>query len=263
MTTFSKPKSQLDRAREEASFHLACAGIDSSRVPIDGVDADGYWRWADVGEDLAGREVDRSGTAARVREAWPELAHVDQILKAAAEVRALTGEPGYEFQVLSPEQVDAIRSLQSFIGAANAEKGFHDEGKQLLHLEKARANAWAGREPEKPTLIPSAIRAYWTARLSLITTEVAEAIEELRNGHAVDETWYTGAAGDQSAPDVHLLETDPRGLPRKPEGVPSEVADVVVRSFDFADEAKFDLAEILDRKLAYNASRPKMHGRKF
>jgi hypothetical protein len=161
----------------------------------------------------------------------------------------------YEFQVLSPGQVDAIRSLQSFIGAMNAEKGFHDEGDNLRSMD----NVFDDEGFTAPYL-----RNYYTARLALVTTEVAEAVEELRNGRAVDETYYLYEDGGEAvAHGNRPASVDPMDRPRKPEGVPSEVADVVVRSFDFADEAQFDLAEILDRKLAYNASRPKMHGRKF
>jgi hypothetical protein len=49
---------------------------------------------------------------------------------------------------------------------------------------------------------------------------------------------------------------------RKPEGVPYEVADVVIRAFDFAARADFDLAAAIDEKLSFNATRGKMHGGK-
>lgn len=178
----------------------------------------------------------------------------------------MTATTEYEFQVLSPGQVDAIRSLQSFIGAMNAEKGFHSEGDSLRHFADVQAKARVGEYIDDTPISEAALRNYHTARLALVTTEVAEAIEELRNGRAVDETYYSGGTHfimNEGEPYPETNPFDSAGRLRKPEGVPSEVADVVVRSFDFADEAQFDLAEILDRKLAYNASRPKMHGRKF
>lgn len=174
----------------------------------------------------------------------------------------------YEFKVLSPDEVDALRTLQAKIGTANRLKGFHEEGTQIGAL-----TAMLGPNGERDSrrfrpfvllavrLFPAFKRNYWTARLALITTEVAEAIEELRKGRRVDETWYSGGA----VPGHGLAETDDidyQDRPRKPEGVPSEIADVTIRSFDFAEEAKFDLAEIIDRKLHYNATRPFMHGKK-
>ncbi|MDF2506340.1 MAG: hypothetical protein K0Q52_199 [Microbacterium sp.] len=183
-----------------------------------------------------------------------------------------TIDTDYEFQVLNSLQVDAIRSLQKLIGAGNAEKGFHNEGREILGLPQFLS----GAHPEPGffhrliakivKLVPALERNYWTARLSLITTEVAEAIEELRNGRGVTETWFSaktaiGTIAWNAGEEPNLIL--PEGVIGKPEGVPSEVVDVVVRSFDFAEEAQFDLAEILDRKLAYNASRGKMHGRKF
>lgn len=152
-------------------------------------------------------------------------------------------------------RLNTLRALQADIGQANAEKGFREEGDWIRGLA-------GSYEPDEALL-----RNYYTARLALITTEVAEAIEELRNGRAVDETWY--ANPPLSAEKIRSVADDLRAgratppKPLKPEGVPSELADVVIRSFDFAHEAGFDLAQIIEEKLAYNATRPAMHGRKF
>lgn len=175
----------------------------------------------------------------------------------------------YEFKVLTPEEATALRSLQAKIGTANRLKGFHEEGTRLRALPQLLSGAHGAVGGILPSIVdkvtrlfPGLERNYWAARLALITTEVAEAIEELRKGRRVDETWYSGGA---LIPGLGLLETDAidyHDQPRKPEGVPSEVADATIRSFDLADEAKFDLAEIIDRKLHYNATRPFMHGKK-
>lgn len=152
--------------------------------------------------------------------------------------------------------IDHLRALQTLIGKANAEKGFHEEG-DLLREYAAHDSSDADF---------ANLRNYYTARLALITTEVAEAIEELRNGRAVDEVWYWAkgphgtygwVAGDQVPSDL------PEGTLGKPEGVPSEIADVVIRSFDFAEGAGIDLASAIAEKLAFNASRERLHGRKF
>lgn len=145
------------------------------------------------------------------------------------------------------DSTEVLRALQKRIGEGNAAKGFHERGARLRREELAD---------------------YYTARLALITTEVAEAIEELRNGRAVDETYYLegerysreedelswySATGDRP---VYITQN-------KPEGVPSELADIVIRTFDFAHEAGIDLAAMIEEKLTYNSTRPAMHGRKF
>jgi NTP pyrophosphatase (non-canonical NTP hydrolase) len=50
--------------------------------------------------------------------------------------------------------------------------------------------------------------------------------------------------------------------PPKPEGVPSELADVVIRALDAADAWGIDLGAVIEEKLAYNATRGHRHGGK-
>lgn len=133
-----------------------------------------------------------------------------------------------------------LRDLQKRIGEANAAKGFHEEGDYYREAARERRGLHAG----------ASLRNYTVARLALITTEVAEAIEEVRAGHAVDETYYPSETKGLSVPEL-----------RKPEGVPSEVADVVIRAFDFAHEFGIDLAAMIEEKLAYNATRAHKHGK--
>ena len=78
----------------------------------------------------------------------------------------------------------------------------------------------------------------------LVTTEVSEAFEEIRNGKQPNETYYK--------PDK----------PGKPEGVPSELADVVIRIMDMCGYYGIDLEEIITIKHEYNKSRPYKHGGK-
>ena len=135
-----------------------------------------------------------------------------------------------------------LRSLQGRIGEANAAKGFH-----------------AAPDPSFGARHQQALRDYATARLALITTEVAEAIEEIRNGRAVDETYYPTERRYEGSTLVNPLSNPPY----KPEGVPSELADIVIRALDFAHEFGIDLAAMIDEKLAYNATRGHKHGKKF
>lgn len=149
---------------------------------------------------------------------------------------------------------NVIRELQAEIGAANKANGFHERGEKLREEVE-----WKTREGYDAEDAVGALRDYQTSRLSLITTEVAEAIEELRNGDGVNETYYTEPGGTYGSSYGFRRV----GSLRKPEGVPSELADIVIRTFDFADEFEIDLAEMIEEKLAYNATRGHKHGKKF
>lgn len=128
--------------------------------------------------------------------------------------------------------------LQAKIGRGNAARGFHEEGDKYRH----KAHVHDRYAPE--------LRNYYMVKVGLIITEAAEALEELRSGRLADETYYPSETKGLSIPEL-----------RKPEGVPSEIADIVIRCFDFADEAGFSLIDAILEKLAYNDTRAHMHGR--
>lgn len=136
---------------------------------------------------------------------------------------------------------DELRKLQDQIGAANEAKGFHARGDKLR----------AGDDPD-------ALREHYMMSIGLIVTEAAEGMEELRNGRRVNETYYP--TWDDTFDGRNRVPFEKGKF--KPEGVPSELADIVIRAFDFASGAGIDLAAMIEEKLAYNASRPFMHGGK-
>ena len=80
--------------------------------------------------------------------------------------------------------------------------------------------------------------------IALMHSELSEALEEYRNGHDTTEVYYN--------PDK----------PKKPEGIPIELADCVIRIFDFCGKYGIDLEEALNEKIIYNKSRPHRHGGK-
>lgn len=75
----------------------------------------------------------------------------------------------------------------------------------------------------------------------LLVTEVAEAAECYRNGE---------------------METTIRESDGKPEGFPSEMADILIRLLDTCARHEIDLLHETEQKLAYNATRGHRHGGK-
>lgn len=175
-----------------------------------------------------------------------------------------TADPDSTMQARSEYSEEGIkrslRRLQSRIGKANALKGFHDHGSQVRETVE--------RDYHEGTI--QALRDHRTSRVALIITEASELIDEIRDGRQIGEVYYSGGAtcssGDKCVQGCKKDEWEPVdvvGNPRKPEGPLSELADVVIRSLDLADEEGLDLAGMIFLKLAYNATRPHKHGKKF
>lgn len=86
--------------------------------------------------------------------------------------------------------------------------------------------------------------------ICLMHSELSEALEEFRNGHNPDEVYFQKNA--------HGAEY----VGAKPEGVPIELADCVIRIMDFCGRYGIDLDYCVQTKMAYNATRSKRHGGK-
>lgn len=102
-------------------------------------------------------------------------------------------------------------------------------------------------------------------RIALCHSELSEALEEYRNPMSDDMgTYYRRADGvyvDASTHEYVAMGERCLGL-NKPEGVPSELADVVIRIADMCGFYGIDLHKAIEEKLAYNATRPYRHGHK-
>lgn len=82
--------------------------------------------------------------------------------------------------------------------------------------------------------------------VALWHSECSEALEEYRNGRQEDEIYYS---------------TDAQGN-MKPEGIPVEAVDVLIRVLHWVARAGVDIDGVLAMKAAYNVSRPTRHGGK-
>jgi NTP pyrophosphatase (non-canonical NTP hydrolase) len=78
------------------------------------------------------------------------------------------------------------------------------------------------------------------AHLAMVTSETSEAVECVRNR--------------DYAPRTSEIK------PGKPEGLPSELADIVIRVAQLAHGMGIDLGAAVETKMAYNVTRPRKHG---
>lgn len=89
---------------------------------------------------------------------------------------------------------------------------------------------------ERAALIPQ--------RVALIHSEASELLEHARNGEKPHDLWFHGPSN-------------------KPDGIPAELADIIIRCGDFAHEHGIDLETAVRLKMTYNTTRPYKHGKKL
>ncbi|GIP25527.1 hypothetical protein J23TS9_06570 [Paenibacillus sp. J23TS9] len=92
--------------------------------------------------------------------------------------------------------------------------------------------------------------------IALIHSEASEALEDYRNGEHPRTMWYESKSRPGECSDMQSEEF------RKPCGIPSELADIVIRVFDACGRYSIDLEQAIREKMAYNATWPQRHGGK-
>lgn len=98
--------------------------------------------------------------------------------------------------------------------------------------------------------------------IALCHAELSEALEEHRNSHQPNEV-YTKCKME----DIKLLGGLGCGVCKycpanKPEGIPIELADTIIRILDYCGKEGIDIAEAIRIKHEYNLNRPYRHGGK-
>ena len=105
--------------------------------------------------------------------------------------------------------------------------GFNEVAKEIH--KNAVAHGWWDETRTFPEIV------------ALIHSELSEALEEYRSNHGVTEVYQEAG---------------------KPEGVPIELADAIIRILDYCGYAGIDIVAALERKHEYNKTRPYRHGGK-
>jgi len=118
--------------------------------------------------------------------------------------------------------------------------------------------------------------------IALIHSELSEVLEEYRNHHGATEIYYSTTETrdidvesiEECIPvdtiyksrikDLTLFDGYTNDIIKisKPEGIPIELADVVIRIFDLCGYYNIDLEHAIEEKMTYNKTRPHKHGGK-
>lgn len=96
--------------------------------------------------------------------------------------------------------------------------------------------------------------------IALCHAELSEALEEYRNGYMPNEIYYD--CNCDRAENNGMPITPCKNCSTKPEGIPIELADCIIRILDYCGSQGIDIDDAIRIKHAYNKTRPYRHGGK-
>ena len=139
---------------------------------------------------------------------------------------------------MTGKRSDQLNALRDACHGNAKEKGFHD-----------------------PEVRPSVGES-----IALMHSELSEALGDHRKGHAPNEVWYQTPRGWRAdamcGPDDLNASLPGSTQLYKPCGIPSEIADVIVRCLDFCGLHNIDIDRAVREKMAFNQTRGFRHGNK-
>lgn len=103
--------------------------------------------------------------------------------------------------------------------------------------------------------------------IALCHTELSEAFEEYRNGHEPTELYYFCKYHDTRLGCPDKFDGCQYGKnngcnEHKPEGIPIELADCIIRILDYCEHEGIDIEQAIKIKHEYNKNRSYRHGNK-
>jgi hypothetical protein len=140
---------------------------------------------------------------------------------------------------------------------------FNDLAKEI-HAN-AVEHGWWGKPVDKstlnePTLMVIPERNFGEV-LALIHSEVSEALEAWRDGDPINMLYRDHPDGTRCENSSRCYGPKGTSEEAKPTGVPSELADIIIRVLDASAAYGVDIDEAILVKMAYNRTRPFLHGR--
>lgn len=144
------------------------------------------------------------------------------------------------------ELVEFINELDPDISALDV---FRMNNEDSLMFWVDEINGWCTRKGWNDHLDKRSFGDWCT----LMHTEITEAYEEYRDGHPLTEIYYSSLADDTGG----MVQA-----PLKPEGVPIEIADLLIRVLHLCAHLGLNPGALIAQKMAYNETRPYRHGGK-
>lgn len=122
--------------------------------------------------------------------------------------------------------------------------------RDMVHRLAVEKGWWEPDSINRQANEPPESAKTFTEAIMLVVTECAEAVEEFRDGKEPAYTYHA-----VNPPNGVIVNP-------KPEGIPIELADIIIRVLDIAGQWNIDIGTALVDKHAYNKSREHRHGGK-